>query len=123
MDGRKTLGFIVGCAGCVALISWMFSGTHSRPVGGGWLVLTVLSGLFTAQLFCRSQEIKENTAAKWFSASSHTRLVLLLSAIWVIVAYLAQDDYDREEKWIILPVLAIWALGLGYRYLVAPEKK
>jgi hypothetical protein len=123
MNGRKILGFIVGCVGCAALITWMFSGTHSRPVGAGWLVLTVLSGSLTAHLFSRSQDVKASATAKWFSASSHTRLMILLSTVWVIVAYFAQDDYDREEKWIILPVLTIWAFGLGYRYLVAPENK
>lgn len=115
---RKIVGFCVGfllsfgaiVATCVAM----------RVVihGPAPIFVSIAIGLVTSRIFVDPQRLTMPIRGLWWAAEPGLRLCLLLSVVWMVLAYVFQDRWWTDYQIILLPPLALLALYFGYRYLV-----
>ncbi|MEA5112545.1 MAG: hypothetical protein VB050_00805 [Geobacteraceae bacterium] len=131
---RKIVGFLVGFIGSFLLLVVIFHNLEIRPVGGPlWLMPMVAAGAAVARLFSHPRSVIASSVVRvsnstagfrvgakniWWSFDSKFRLVVVISVVWILTAYLIQDSYDMNYKIIWLPAFAFMALYVGLRFLV-----
>lgn len=126
---RKIIGFLVGAVGALLLLSLMFSGSGFQPRGGGWALLIIACGVICARLFANpkgvakeaNQKVLESTSgirSKWWGLNKGLRLVLFACLLWFMASYFGQDNWDRNNTVVFLPIIVLLAAYFGYKHLV-----
>lgn len=60
---------------------------------------------------------------KWWQSEFGFRLSVFSGAVWAVVAFLWQDDYNRSYSLVFGPSAAVLLIYFGYRYLVVGVKE
>ncbi|MGH6648209.1 hypothetical protein [Aquabacterium sp.] len=58
------------------------------------------------------------TASRWFSLKPLARLLFLVSAVWMLLAYFVQSGETPRMGIVVMPAMALWALYFGFKHLV-----
>lgn len=122
---KKIIGFLLGFGAAFGLLVLFSIETGFMPRGAGWLFLMVLVGICGASLAADPGKYWSAIAGffskvlrSWWLLSPRLRLLIVVSAIWMIASYIIQEEYEEDLKLVFMPPLALIAFHFAERLLV-----
>lgn len=121
---RKTVGFLIGFLGSMAIGMELLS-TRGAP-WGLWLLIFIALGALVSRLFANPKILEDNSIDglknKWWSLQRDSRILAILSLAWALIAIFAQqDEYRINYQIVLLPPIVVCLIYYAIKHLGAKK--